>query len=109
VTTGDITLPNTGGVWTSVGLTLSIPAAVGDWVEVSVSALKTRTANVDMDIAVSVSGSLVWFASSGGAVPSVDGLPDWYWDGAFLVRPAPAMLQVEAGHISGGTVTLAIA
>lgn len=109
-TSGDTTFPNTAGVWQAVsGFELAIAAAAGDYVELSVSALRTATANAYTDVAVIVGSSLAWYASSNTGTPAIEGEPGWYNDPAFITRPGPVFLTVGAGHLDSGQVRFVVA
>lgn len=79
ITTGDTTLPNTSGAWAAIsGYELSIPAAVGDYVELQVSLMFDPGTNGFLDVAIIVSTTLARFASSGTGTPAIEGDPTLY-------------------------------
>lgn len=110
ITSGDVVLPNTGGVWQALApFTLAVDAAEGDYLELAWGALRSHVTTAHLDVAVDVGGTLVWYASSEGAAPAVEGIPDWYRDNGFIVHSAPVWLPVGASHVSGGQVTFKVA
>lgn len=79
ITTGDVTLPNTSGAWAALsGFELSIPAAVGDYVELKPSFMYDPGTNSFLDFAVIVGSSLVRYASSDTGTPAIEGDPSVY-------------------------------
>jgi hypothetical protein len=110
ITSGDVTLPSTSGAWQALsGFELSIPAAVGEWVEISVSALRSHVTNAFLDLAIIVGSSLVRHLSSGTATPAVEGNPGWYGDSGFPVINGPQGLLVASGDLDGGSVRFVVA
>lgn len=107
---GRITLPDTSGVWLPLAdfPTLSVPAAVGDYVEATYQALKNPPA-AGLDMAVLVGGAIVRFLTSGGATPGGDGDAGWQAPGDYLGRPSPHGFVVEAGDLTAGSVVFCIA
>lgn len=109
---GGNTPPDTAGAWEAfapVGQ-LVVPAAVGDRVEVAVAGLFGLSSNTFWDVAVSVAGSLVWFSANGTSSASVEGDPALYPTSGTLAPAGHfAPLLVEAGHLSAGAVTFALA
>jgi hypothetical protein len=107
---GRITLPNTASAWARLTAlpTLEIPAAAGDYVEVTVQALKSP-ATGKLDVAVLAGGSLVRFMASGGASPGFDGDPGWQNVSGFLGRSSPHGFVVASGDLTGSNVVLCVA
>ncbi len=108
-TSGGDTPTDSSSAWvryTGVG-TLVIAAAVGDYVEVSMSMLTNRSdTGLLFDLALYVSGSAVWYASTGTATPATEGDPALYP----TLRPTGwyADLLVESGHLSSGNLTFGL-
>jgi hypothetical protein len=81
---GDIPFPNTSSAWQALlnsgnRYETSIPAANGDWVEISISGLMNPVAGANyIDIGVMVSTSFVRFLSSGTGTPALEGEPGVY-------------------------------
>lgn len=104
IISGDITpLPNTASTWqtlmqagTGQPFELAIPAAVGEWVEISASFMAQLAANSFLDIGVMVGTSVVRSLSSGTAIPAVEGDPALY--------PNPSVYRAS-GFSKGFTVT----
>lgn len=111
ITSGDIALPNTSGVWQILpgASFVSPPAAAGDYLELEVGGIRKNYSSSFVDIAVIVSGAAVWYASSGTSTPAVEGLPDFYGAADVPLRSAPIGLDVLSGHLSGGVVTFGLA
>lgn len=82
ITTGNIALPDTSGVWEIVdGVELSTAAAVGDYVELAAAFLMNLTGGDQfLDFAVVVGSAVVRYATTDTASrpPGDDGLPDLY-------------------------------
>jgi hypothetical protein len=99
---GGNTNPNTGGAWqqlTGPG-ELAVPAVAGDRVECTVRFLSQDSGGSTYDLAILNAGALVWFASSGGAAPALEGDPAMYpQSGALIGKTGMAALTVGAGHI----------
>lgn len=112
VTSGDIQLPNVGSTWTLLGgLSLSIPAQVGDYVELALI-MMINPGNSDnfLDAAVVVSGSAVRYASNGTGTPASEGWPALYPSpGGFRTTGAIFSVVAEAGDLDGGNMTFGIA
>jgi hypothetical protein len=109
-TTGDLAINN--AAWTAVptiGNLAAIAASVGDVIEISLSSFWSVTGTfIQLDVATIVSGSPVNYVSSGTATPCAIGVAAWRGSST-----APAIgfagtisYVVQAGDISGGTVTL---
>lgn len=113
VTTGDIAVPNDAG-WTPVsGLSLAIPAAVGDDLEVFLNCMLHSGGGADnfYDLVVLVGGSIVRAASTGTASPATEGDPALYPSTNVLFRGSTTSFGFTAvsGDISGGNVTIGLA
>jgi hypothetical protein len=84
ITTGNITFPDTLGAWQALRdsgnntLEVSIPAQVGDWVELALTGMYSPTGTTKVDIAIMVGSSLVRFLSTFTATPAVEGDPSLY-------------------------------
>jgi hypothetical protein len=112
VTTGNVAAQNTSGAWQLLtgGPTVAAAAAVGDRVRFDWSALFERNINTFWDVAVVVSGAAVLYQASGTNTPAVEGDPGIYPDiPSFPGRPGPWSFTVEAGHLSGGLLTIGFA
>lgn len=109
-TVGGDTNPNTSGAWaqlTAVG-EVAVAAAAGNYVECVASFLADASTSAFYDLAVKVTGALVWYASSGTNTPATEGDPALYPS----LRPqgaAVASLIVQAGHLDGGSVHFVLA
>ena len=83
-TSGSFTFANTAGVWrvlTDTGnnnIEVDIPAAVGDWVEVSISGLMNPDAATFLDIGIVVGSTIVRYLGGGTSTPLVEGEPALY-------------------------------
>lgn len=113
VTSGNLSPQNTSAAWATVtgSPTISIAAAAGDYVELSIlSMLTAPNLNQYLDLAVMVGGSAVRYASNNTATPAAEGLPGLYRDiSSFLVAGVGFGLTVQAGDLSAGTVSIVIA
>jgi hypothetical protein len=110
VTSGNLTLAAAGG-WVAVagGPQLVLPAAVGDYVEFALTSMLGSFSTNFADLAVLSGASLVRYLSTGGASPASEGAPAFYGDQTFD-RVSPVFeFEVEAGDLSGGTVTVVFA
>lgn len=116
VTDGTINpLPNTGGVWQVLNhadgttpFSLPVPASVGDWVEISINAIRDPGSNTHLDVGVVVDGSIVRFLATGTATPAGDGDTGWYPQD-LVHTSGPRGFTVTSGDLSGGNVTFALA
>lgn len=112
VTAGDVSpLPNTGGVWvkfTSPG-ELVIPAAVGDYIAVTVNGLRA-SGNTFLDVATvsGVTPTIQRYMATGSGSPALEGNPGWYTDAAFISYRGPQGFVVAAGDLDAGNVRLAV-
>ncbi|MCW6003865.1 hypothetical protein K1W54_04610 [Micromonospora sp. CPCC 205371] len=109
-TGGDMTLNLGSGAWNLVtGPSLAIPAAVGDYVELSLSVM-VQSGNSYLDPAVVVAGAAVRYASSDTNTPAVEGWPPLYTSPSTF-RSVGGLwgFEVGAGDLSGGNVTFRMA
>jgi hypothetical protein len=113
ITTGNVSpLPNTAGGWQALsGFTLSLPAAVGDWVELGLQAMRSDASNAFVDVAVKVGSSLVRYLGSGTSTPLVEGDPAWYPDPAaeYLSQSVARGFTVTADDLDGTNVVFVVA
>lgn len=113
ITSGDVnTLPNTAGNWQALaGFVLAIPAAVGDYVELSVNGMrKDATGNAWLDQGVLDGSTVVRFLSTGGAVPGLEGDPGWYVPTAGIIgRSSPRGFVVTSDDLDSGEVRFCMA
>jgi hypothetical protein len=112
VTSGDVTV-SADAAWTPVaGLSLAVPAVVGDNVTIDVACLISHTDSSFYELAVLVGGSPVRYASTGTSSPAGagEGDPSMYPLAGSTLHPLSTFmdLQVEGGDLSGGTVTFAL-
>lgn len=99
------TLPDTSSAWAVVtGFSLSIPAAVGDWVELGVHAMRSATATASLDIAVVVTGSIARYLATGTSTPALEGDPGWYLSNSFVGQSAARGFTVVSGDLDAGNV-----
>ncbi len=110
-TDGNLAGTNSTGAWEVIsGFTMAIPAVVGDRITFNLSALVDHNGSrTDLfDLAVIVGGVPVRCASSNGATPGADGLPEQsnstvqYGPGSFRMA-----FTAVSGDISGGNITFA--
>lgn len=109
ITSGNVNpFPDTAGSWVRLsGFELSIPAAVGDDVELTITAMRTNTESAFLDAAVIVGTSVVRYLGTGTASPPIEGDPGWYPGAPGTHYPAvngPRGFTVEAGHLDGDAV-----
>lgn len=116
VTSGDVTLPNTGGAWQRLlqadGTTpfeLDVPANLGDWVELGVHAMRDNTSTAFLDIAIMVSTNLVYYLSTGSSTTPFEGDPGFYFSNSFTGQSAPRGISVSSGQLDGGNVRFVVA
>jgi len=111
IATGDTTLPNTAGLWAAVaGFELDMPAAVGQWVEIGVHAMRSDTASAFLDIAVIVGTTLVRFLATGTSTAGFEGDPGWYTSStSFNAQSASRGFVVTSGDLDGGNVRFVVA
>lgn len=99
------TLPDTSSAWAVVsGFSLSIPAVIGDWVDLGVHAMRSATATASLDIAVVVSGTIVRYLATGTSTPALEGDPGWYLSNSFIGQSAPRGFTVASGDLDAGNV-----
>jgi hypothetical protein len=106
---GGNTTPVTNAAWTflSGAPTLSIAAAVGDYVEFSILSMLFNPGNGYYDLAVIVGGSPVRYFATDTATPGAEGCPAFYPQPSSFRTYGPTFeFEVEAGDLSGGTVTV---
>lgn len=116
ITSGNVALPDTGGQWRKPGdatglpldFTLEIPAAVGDWVECVVQAMRTETSSAWLDVAVQKGSALVKYLATDSASPPFEGDPGWY-AGSYVHQTGPRGFYVTAAEIDGGVVRFVMA
>ncbi|MGW4641818.1 hypothetical protein ACWEN6_25090 [Sphaerisporangium sp. NPDC004334] len=115
ITSGDITLPNTSGAWQILNqadnitpLAISIAAAAGDYIDISLWGMRSHTSGSYLDLAVVVGGSVVRYLSTDSSTPGGEGDPALYPAAAFHTWPGGRGLDVESGDISSGQVTIAM-
>lgn len=107
ITSGNITLPATAGAWAPVaGVELAIPAAVGDWVEISPSFMWQPVSNdAFLDLGATVGASTVRYGSTGTGTPAVEGDPAMYFaPGTYGKVGAHFAFQVTAPDLDAGNV-----
>jgi hypothetical protein len=112
ITTGNVTLPDTSGAWQALaGFELTIPAAVGDWVELGFQAMRSDASNAYVDIAVVSGASLVRYLGSDTSSPLVEGDPGWYPDPAaeYLAQTTPRGFTVTAPDLDGANIKFVVA
>ena len=113
VTAGDITLPNTAGSWALLsGIPeLSIAAAEGDEVEISVHAMRSFVSTGFLDVAVVTGGgpTVQRYLATGTSTPALEGDPGWYAAANFMPQASGRSFTVEAGDLDGGNVRLRVA
>jgi hypothetical protein len=112
VTSGNVAI-SADASWTPVaGLTLAIPAAIGDNVSLDLACLISHTASSFYELAVLVGGSPVRYASTGTASPAggAEGDPSMYPLAGGALHPLSTFMDftVESGDLSGGNVTFAL-
>lgn len=112
ITTGTVTFPNSAPAW-AINATLNapaIPAAVGDFIEVSLTALFDFAADSFLDIGVITGGpaTIVRYLGSGSGTPLVEGNPGLYPDPAFQGFLGTMGFVVTAPDLDGGNVQLAL-
>lgn len=112
ITTGNVTFPNSAPSW-AINTTLNapaIPAAVGDYIEVSLTALFDFASDSFLDVGV-ITGAgptIVRYLGSGSGTPLVEGNPGLYPDPAFNREFGTQGFVVTAPDLDAGTVRLAL-
>ncbi len=111
ITTGTVTFPNTVNAWQRVAAldAPAIPAAVGDFIAVSLTFLADLAADSFLDIAVWDGVAIARFLGSGTAAPLVEGNPGLYPDPAFNGFFGVQGFEVEAADLNAGNVQLTLA
>lgn len=108
-TAADVTVTGTTPVNLDTALDLVLAAMAGDVIEVGVSAWwGTGVGGACLDVATIVSAAVVNYFSSGTSTPAAGGVQAWGVKGADTDIPISGAMRyvVQAGDISGGTVTL---
>lgn len=107
---GRIALPDTAGSWLPLAgfPTLSVPAAVGDYVEIDITGLQHRTQDTRIDAAVLAGGAPARFMASGTATPGAEGDDGWIAT-AFEGRSSARGFVVQAGDLTAGNVVFCLA
>lgn len=116
IKSGNVTLPNSSGSWAFAGGTnglpadfeLSIPAAVGDWVECSYNGMKSNTSSAFLDIGVVVGSTIARFLGSGTSTGLIEGDPGWYPVTGFTPHSGVRGFVVEAGDLDNGNVRFSV-
>ena len=90
---------------------ISIPAAVGDWVELWVTGMWANAAggNDFIDWAVVVSSAAVRYSSSDTATPATQGDPAYYPNSGFFKGTGPFAFKVTSGDLDAGAVNFQVA
>lgn len=111
LTSGDIAVPNTAGVFALVAsTTLAIPAVVGDYIEFNFDMMHNLSGSNYQDWCVVVAGAIVRAASSNTATPATEGQVALYPGAAsFSTAAGPFAFVAVSGDISGGNVTFQLA
>jgi hypothetical protein len=107
----DLTFPSTAGAWQFLtGFAISVPAVVGDYVELTWQFMWDTTGNNFLDWHVNVGGAIILANSSDTATPKTEGAP-WLYPGAdaFDKSPGPWGIVVTAPMLSGGSITCQLA
>jgi hypothetical protein len=110
ITSGDVLLNLGAGAWNQlVTLTLSVPAAVGDYVELEAPLFMTQSGNAFLDLAVVVAGVAVRYASTDTNTPAIEGLPALYKDpNQFRTSMGPWGFVVTVGDLAAGSVNFSV-
>lgn len=116
VTSGNIIIPSTGGTWAALtGMELDLPAAVGDYVELTASFMYQPAAASFIDAAVISGATLKRYASSGGSSPTTangtgEGDPSLYSaPGTYRTSGFHFGFTVAAGDLDTGNVRFVMA
>ncbi len=107
----NLTFPNTSGSWQFLtGLAVTVPAVVGDYVELTWAFMWDTTGNNFLDWHINVSNAIVLAMSSDTATPKTEGAP-WLYPGAdaFDKSPGPWGIVVTAPMLSAGNLTCQLA
>lgn len=108
ITTGNVS-PQATSPWAALtgGPTLSLPAAVGDYVEFQIVGGMWDPGPSFLDLAVVVAGAAVRYLSTGTATPAIEGAPSFYADPQTYEHYGPTFeFVVASGDLSGGNVTV---
>jgi hypothetical protein len=111
IKTGNVTFPNTAAAWLPLaGFELSIPAAVGDYVEIGAEFFIDPASTTPFtDIGVIVGSTIVRFMSSGTGTAAVEGMPGFYPTASFRTVFSPMGFVVTAPDLDGGNVRWVVA
>jgi hypothetical protein len=113
ITSGDIGLPNTSSAWSVTSLSalgeLVLAAAVGDWIEVGVNAMRTNNHFVDVAVVTGAGPTAQRYMATGTSSAASEGNPGWYGPAGFALSNNPQGFTVEAGDLDTGTVRLRMA
>lgn len=113
ITSGNVALPNTSGVWEIVaGIELSVAAAVGDYVELAGAFLMNLTGGDQfLDFVVVVGSAVVRYATTDTASrpASDDGLPDLYHTTTFPRTGGWWGFEVTEDDLDGAVVRFGMA
>jgi hypothetical protein len=113
ITSGDVALADTGNTWQAIsGFELSIPAAVGEWVELAPSFMWAPSAGTAfLDFGVMVSSSIVRYLSTGTGTPAVEGDPALYiFPSSYRTSGvAGSGFIVTPGDLDSGTIRFILA
>lgn len=110
ITSGDTALPNTSGSWAALaGFELDMPAAVGNWIEIGVHAMRSNTSTAFIDVAVIVGSSIVRYLATGTSTPASEGDPGMYFSNNFTGQSASRGFVVASGDLDGANVRFIIA
>lgn len=103
------TLPDTTNAWAALtGFSLVIPAAVDDYVEIAVHAMRTNTSTAFLDVGVMVSGSVARFMATGTNSGATEGDPGFYFNNGFTGQSAARGFTVVSGDLDSGNVHFAV-
>lgn len=110
ITTGDVTFPSTSGAWQALsGFEISIAAAVGDYLDLSVHALRSQAPTSYIDLAVIVGSSIVRYITTGTSTAPSEGSPGLYPANDFVIYPGPRGFTVASGDRDGANVRVIVA
>lgn len=112
-TAGNITFPDTLGSWALLsGVSeLAIDAAVGDWVEIGVSGMRSQTSGAWLDTVVvtGVGPTIQRYLTTGTSSPPTEGDPSWYPVTTFALSNGPRGFVVASGDLDSGQVRFRLA
>lgn len=118
ITSGNIVnMADTGGLWRKPGdatglpldFVIQLPAAVGDWVECGIRAMRSDTASVWLDVAVQKGNDVVKYLSTGTNQPPFEGDPAWYSAPFRSVSSVAPGFYATEDEIEGGVVKFVLA